>query len=519
MFNNWVSFLSWTNLPNKKRCTLLILATVFLISIVFRLPHIDRPLSGKQEWLTSTVLRHMQIWNESSIRNYYFSPIMTYNRQADRNIGNQGTAKDSQGTYYYMSYPPFAYIFPYLIFEGLHIQPAAFPIQVFNILLHLFSCILIYLIVIILTREHYKDRMNIPAIVGFTVYALSPEVMWFQSNVYMADMMVQALFIGAIYLLMRILTSTKPTVWLFLIFGVLNFFMVYTEWLGVFFDATVVLYVLFKKRDKIGLALVIITIVSMVAPILLTIWQYAQAVGLANLIDTTVKKYIGRSGLQANYDGNNHLLNPHSWRTIFNYYWKGYFVFFFAIPGLMYYLKKKLKTRYASGQQWLALYLCGAPVIAHHLVLFNFTAQHNFSVLKTGVFIAVLLACLYDQLVQRLATKPLAKVNLILIAMIVISMFRYVAFVANSESTEYRDIGLRIQQTAKDDEVVFIEKPGTVYDVLPQVIVYAHRNVSAWYGEQQAKQLIRQNGVSKGIVYVLNDKNQIANVRNIQIDN
>lgn len=65
----------------KQKLSYCIICLLFILSIVVRLPNLNRPLGNHHEWLTSTVLKHQQIWYENGALKYKFLPIMTYNNK------------------------------------------------------------------------------------------------------------------------------------------------------------------------------------------------------------------------------------------------------------------------------------------------------------------------------------------------------------------------------------------------------------------------------------------------------
>ena len=528
MKKTFSTYIDWTNLPNSKFAAGSILIILFAFSVAIRIPNLDRPLSGNHEWLTSTVLRHQQIWHEAGIQKYNFSPIMTYANNADKNISNHGSVQAPDGSSYYMSYPPFAYIAPYLLFEALGIYPDVLPLQMFNIVCHFISGFLIFLIISLLSMKQYSNRLNIPAIVGFIVYIFSPETMWFQSNVYMADMFVQPFFIGVIYLLLRLMINNKNSFVGYVVLAVANFFMVYTEWIGLFLDFSFLLWLLLKCRRQVNADLkktLLVLIMTAIAAVTLTFWQYCQVTGFDALITTSVNKYIGRSGLIEGSDGNDHFLNIKSWKFLFNSYLKGYFIFLIAIPFCLYYFNKLRKENQShdlidNQEVSLTLFLSFMPVLMHHLIFFNFTSHHSFSILKSSVIIAILLALLYHRFIifyeqNVLPRKKIIWINIFIVLTIVISMSRYVSFVKGTMRNEYKNIGQYIQKTAESSEVVFI-KPTGKFDIPPQIIFYAQRNIAGWTDEKAAKELIEKNGMQRGVIFVLNKENkQVTDVEYI----
>src|SRR5436190_14555087 len=91
---------------------LVILSCIFLLSVVVRIPTLDRPLSKHHEFCTAVSLRVLQIWDEAGIKTYHFNPVMTYPNAADKFINNfasaSGKMMDAGGNFYYVSHPPFA---------------------------------------------------------------------------------------------------------------------------------------------------------------------------------------------------------------------------------------------------------------------------------------------------------------------------------------------------------------------------------------------------------------------------
>jgi hypothetical protein len=103
------------------RKTLPILLVAFLLSVAVRLPQLGRPLSKHHEFCTAVTLRVLQVWWDNGIEKYRYNPVMTYNNEADKFINNfanaTGKVVDEEGNFYYVSHPPFAYYFPYIVFK------------------------------------------------------------------------------------------------------------------------------------------------------------------------------------------------------------------------------------------------------------------------------------------------------------------------------------------------------------------------------------------------------------------
>src|SRR5437868_2756280 len=101
--------------------TLPLLFGIFLLSVLVRLPQLNRTLSKHHEFCTALSLRIMQIWYDGGVQKFDFNPVMNFDNAADKFINNNANASgkmlDAEGNYYYVSHPPFAYYFPAFFFK------------------------------------------------------------------------------------------------------------------------------------------------------------------------------------------------------------------------------------------------------------------------------------------------------------------------------------------------------------------------------------------------------------------
>jgi len=508
-----------SNHTSKKYFIGFIIISFFIISVFVRVPNINRPLSYHHEWLTSTVLRTQQIWYEKSDLTHRFFPIMTYDKKSDRNINNQARIKDAEGNFYYTSYPPFAYIFPYLIFQLFNIYPDVLPIQIFNIIIHFICSFFIFLIISLLTNKYYINKVNIPALFGFAIYLFSPAPLWFHSNVYMSDMLVQPFFIIGIYMFLKIIKNEGKLIYCVLL-GIINFFMIYTEWLGVFFAFAVFIFALFNMKEKSMRTVIIYITISSVASLSLTIWHYSQISGLDALIKSSMEKYLYRSGFSQYSAIGLHYGNLTSWKNIVSHYYHSYLPFFIILCIVVFmYLSvlKKCPTRdilHRNKIEATSLYLCIVPVLIHHLIFFNFTSIHDFSVLKTGVFISIFTSLIYSRLVNafykdisdKAKILKVGIINSIIILMAILSVCIYQADVIGDDTSFYKEIGQIIASNVNDNEVVFVKTDDFCID--PQIVFYAHRNIDQWKNESKARELLNLNEAECGVVFIFDIKNK-----------
>jgi hypothetical protein len=508
-------------LVNQKRLIRFIPVLIFVLSVIIRLPNLNRPLDAHHEWLTSTVLRVQRIWYEEGALRHRFLPIMTYGNEADKNIANVAEIRDATGNFYHTSYPPLAYIFPYLVFRLVNIYPDVLPLQILNLALHFISSLLIFLIISLLTKKRYIGSLNMPALLGFTLYLFAPATLWFHSNVYSRDMLVQPLFIAGVYVTAKLIASQDKKPIHYLVLGLTNFLMISTEWLGVFFAFSVFLFALLNIRKR-EMRIVLCTVaISSIASLTLMIWHYSQISGFDVFVKSSFEKYSYRSGaFQTAESGGFTLWNRRAWQRLAGHYRDGYLPFLVLVYSIcvayLALLKKRLsKDMFLKNRlEIITLYLCMAPVVLHHLVLFNFTSVHDFSVLKAGGLIAIFTPLLYYRLINVIERDNLdenrrtkvAILRSVVILAIIGSILQYVVINRRSHDT-YKKIGGEIATIARSDEVVFIRSEDEDYDVFPQIVFYAHRNIALWKSGSSARELLNLNNIDRGIVFVLSEDN------------
>jgi len=152
------------------------------------------------------------------------------------------------------------------------------------------------------------------------------------------------------------------------------------------------------------------------------------------------------------------------------------------------------------------------PPLLHHLIFFNYTAAHEFSVLKGAPVIAIVTGLLAWRLWgsrpgSRLSSsflRALVRVSLVLCCLA--SIFEY-RILTGPNVPAYKEIGDFIAKNSSPDEIVFAEYQQPSRDLgrpLPQIVLYAHRNIAVWQDENQARDLARQNGVPNIVIFVIN---------------
>lgn len=479
---------------------------LFLLSILVRIPTLDRPLSKHHEFCTAVSLRIMQIWDEAGIANYNFNPVMTYPNVADKFINNyasgSGKMLDAEGNYYYVSHPPLAYYVPYFLFQLLGVRPSVLPIQLFNLLLHFISAIGVYLIAKQLIKSQSASwfdsaHHDIAALASFIFYLFSAATMWFQSNTYMSDMAVQPLFIYGVFFALKYFESGKQK-HLFLL-SLFVFLMTYTTWLGVFFAVVLLGWGIVRLRKNSFLLAISFPALLAIA---LTVFQYSQIAGWHAYYEEAFGRFSERSGMQSGMR-----IFFLQWRNILFSYITSY------LPMLLFVFFLLFQRKVFPVKLSKIILLAALPVLLLHLVLPNYSG-HDFVSLYGAVFLSVVAGIGSEFFLKKgkwIFSGALA-------AYILISTAQYYYINRPGEISQrgdryadYKDIGIAIKQNSNPDEVVFLlnEKPS------PEVIFYAERNILQVANEEKAIQHLFKSPANAGVLFKKTANNKVEVVKRI----
>lgn len=510
--------------------TFLILLTLFLLSVVIRIPTLNRPLSDHHEWLTAHLLLTMRIWREKGINTYYFSPVYTFTNVADKYINSEalGGIRDNIGNYYYVSYPPFSFIFPFFLFKVFNITPDILPLQIINLIIHFINAYFIYKIIALL--GNYKNNAGIhkPALIGYVIYLFSPNTAWFHSNIYSEEILAQLFWILLIYLVLALCLQHKEHSLVYkIVYFLLVFLLIYTDWTSIVLlipISLLFLYRLLKKRCYF--TWILITITASLLPIILTVYQYSLINGYNAFLNSASEKFLKRSGYSttSRSDFGLNIRNPQSYKLIINNYKTGYFyvLIFLSFTAVIYFSLNNRWDILQNNRYRLFILLALTPVIIHHILFFNFTVIHDFSALKSAIFISVICAILYDEIVRLFdkngMTRKIFMTQLIFVFLIVLSIRQF--YNLNSPARDYssrKKFGEAIAEAAGKNNVVFVS--GELTFMEPQVMFYAGRNIIPVTNDQDIYSFLKKYSQNQAIEVVTKPNWKIEKIKKIDVKN
>ncbi len=469
---------------------------VFLISILVRLPYLNRPLSGNYEGLMAHSLITYDIWKQDGITQHHFLPVYTYNDTTNHRIpiGDLGSV-EKNGRFYYISYPAFGFIIPYITTFGYAHEPIV--LKIFNIFLHLISAIFLWKIL----RSFFS---SLATFLSVTFYLLQPNLLWFHGNIYFLDVLSMDILIIQLFVTLRYLEKPNPKhsiLWL-----LINFLLCQTEWIGYLVLFTSGLYTIYKKQWKQFSVLFLWGLFNLV----FTLWQFGSFLGYENYMNTLTQKGLKRIG---NSDAISHHWGE--WKPLFFFLINFLIYEFTLIVALFFNIGNTLtQIEYLQKNINLKLYaklilLAGLPVLLHYFVLFNFTTGHTaLAAVIANPFFILLLAPLLEMIAN--ISNPIAKrmgltMNIIIIILGLIffllrnnyyfqSYFKiHLTNFTFTPNKEFKELGTNIQKQTPTGYVSAILNPNFASNT--QIIFYAKRNIIQFYTYQEAVEYAKKNQV------------------------
>ena len=440
---------------------------------------------------------------------YHFNPVMNYpgvaNKFINKYASTTGKMVDANGNYYYVSHPQFAYIFPYLVFQLLHVKATVLAIELFNLVINFISALFIYLIIGALRSRKSFERIDWIGLCGFIVYLFSAGVLWFQCNTYMSDMLVHLFFVAATYYLLQLFIKDRTTRKYFILYAATLFLMIYTSWLGIFFAFSVFLYSAIRlRKEKIYKQVILITILISIAAIGLFVYQYSLINGLEDYLNQMLNRLQLRSGWQerSSFFMAVKKLLYFSGLILTNYI-TSYLPFILLLGFFIYKtMNNRLHLKFDQ-RNFLFIWISVLPVILLNALLSEYSG-HDFVSLYGSLFLSVAIALLYDKL-NRNKSIPAGKLKLLVLLSIIISVASYYYInrpgrisLRGDEYSVSKQLGLEIKNTSANDAVIFTLGNA---EIDPQLIYYAQRNIKEITTKEEAFDFLKIRKIKCGFIY------------------
>ena len=463
--------------------TLLIILSLFLLSVIIRLPNLNRPLSKHHEFNTAFFLIPMEVWYQTSGCDYNFSPVLNYQNKADQGINNfLGEDTEKSGNFFYLSFGAGAYVIPYF-FLSFFGGPSVIGLQIFSLFVHLFCTLLIIKI-----AHWFLDKNNLKtsySLVSGIVYLFLPVTLWFHGNGYTHHSMVVLFFLASVFYTLKVFEKEGGRKELLLLLISL-FLTIYTEWIGCFLAFTIFSIAIYKRNKSI----LFISVLSVVLALGLIIWQYSSLIGFSNFINYLKDRFSVRTNLKE---------GEISYLVFFLKYLYWYilgfgFALILLIVNIILFLKNKVKIN-----RKLYLLILIIPSFLHHSIFSEFTFVHNYSVLIDASFLSV-----FTSILLASNQFKIKKISYFILGFTVISFSILQYYIINrpgkiSQRGEsysvFQTIGTFIHDHVRNDEVVFIQNLPDLPN--PQVVFYSKRNFYSINSENEMKEIINDKRIKK----------------------
>jgi hypothetical protein len=458
-----------------------------------RLDNLKDPMPRHGEWLTGHVLSVVSIFEKDGAMTHYCSPVWTFNTEADRFLASRQSFKDKNNCIYYVSYPPMCFLLPHWIFTVCGTHSTLMGIRVINLAIHFLTAFFVYLLVLKLFNRKMRDCIFVPALFAFALYIFAAGNLWFHGHVFFADMIVPLFIVSFLYVLLRVLKGELSTGKACLLLFIPCALGSYTEWqmLFVAFFASIVLFIRgFRERRFFLYFLTVCAAVFL--PLFITYVQYSSIAGSKELMTFVADKYKLRSGADSqtaeggmSMDNSFSLQNisehyERNYSTLLDYGWYALLLFLFLAL-----INRLLEKRAITFQHFLIFAILLASIFLHHFAFFNFTAVHDFSTLKSALFLCLLCGYVLGLLfvIFDLDTKKVQRNRVIVLTLVAFGLFYHFSvksyYKENKSSTidqNHMVIGEIVRKQVKPNEVVFSISP-----VSPVTNWYAQRNLLTCY--------------------------------------
>ncbi|MCS7074690.1 MAG: hypothetical protein NZ108_09510, partial [Bacteroidia bacterium] len=257
----------------------------------------NEQVSYLHDWQPCHVLITLKIWNQVGFFSTGGVPIYTFSGSENAFVlmGNLGAISDSVGNFYYISYPPLGFWFPYFVFSLLDLPYNIGTLSLFNQIFCLINAIIVYQIFVVLALPT-KPKL-VPAGLAL-VYFTFPVNFFFQGRFYFVDSLATTWFLATI-LCLSLYQTTKLHKYL----GIACLFMGFasaTEWIGFLLPSLLIPIVWHHKENlRYHLIYFVITILVSITVLGLFLWLYSKPAGWEELVTALLNRYQVRSGISA----------------------------------------------------------------------------------------------------------------------------------------------------------------------------------------------------------------------------
>ena len=455
-----------------------ILAVFFIISIVIRIPNLDRPLSKHHEFNAAIVLNVCNTWkNTGGIVAHNFTPIIFFGKSADT-VFMQGP-NFSKGKNYYISMGPFHFMAPYIFFNVLGLPMTPLYLQFFAILLSLIGVIILYKLLLSLFINY--NNVKFISLITSIIFIFLQSTLWFFSNAYCHESLALIFYLIQLYYVIKlIINNNTPTNKDYILLIFVTMLGAATDWFNFFTSGFIAMYFLikyFKTQKLCYLKLAICIIISSVISVFVFISYYVTEINFQQLTSMLHNKFSSRS-LQLGPDKHYFLL--YCKQALFH------FVTTFSVFGILYVVYYKTFFTYLKTK---AIYFLTAPLL-YSILLLEFTAENEYAMLKFIPFILIGSSYLFVTVTYK---QLLIITSTIIVFNIALYYFINVPGEVSFNKSRYdciKTAGEKVKRESNSNQVILTANKYYNYQAL---MYYANRNISFFESDTLLYECVNKN--------------------------
>ncbi len=468
-----------------------IVLLLFIISIVLRLPNLNRIISKHHEFNTAMVLINMQSWRQAGGGSkFHFIPLINFQNAGDKRPNKDHYSVDSNGNQMYVSSGPAWFVIPYFVYEIFGLPVVPIYIQIINLIFNLASVILFFRLLELFTFSPEENKYK-SIILGCFFFMYTPCTLWYFGNGYI-NIGIQMPFVIAFFSLIipMIQSPQKIAPGKLFLLSSLIIVLVYFDWFILGVCAIIGIYLLFNlKKQKEYFLILLIIFLSSVAGLALLFWQFASYAGWHSIMTYWSKRFCTRSF--TNTGGSSFFELS---KYVIQNFITAYLPILILLIGLCFFaLVKKIKIYFSKIEKiFLGIYV--SSIVLYNITLFEWSSDHEYSVIPWSI----LFCYLSTKLIIHVSAKRLI---MILVMMIFLAtMFQYY-FInrpgkISREGTpyiSYKNFGDSLKQVPPDYKIFTDLKQD------PMIEYYAGRNMVVVPELDSAKNYITKWKIEKAV--------------------
>jgi hypothetical protein len=482
-----------------------IVLLLFILSIIIRLPSLSRPISKHYEFNSAVILINIISWRQGGGGDHFhYTPVMNFQNAGDKFLPvNLGF--DKFGNSIYLSFGPGWYVIPYFFYQLFHLPAIPIYLRILNLLFHLATVILFFFLLeaIIPSRQTWKYSI---ISTGCCFLIFTPGMLWFLGNGYVTTGIMLPFILGLFLVIHPMLQDpVKIRAGRLLLLGILVIILVYIDWYVLFLSSLCCLIALIKFRQskKYGW-LIFVLFISAISGVALIFFQFASYVGY----EAVVSYWLTRSSERRMHVSDINFLSKLSYFLI-------YFLTCF-LPLIILLMIARLHNQRKgiistwSMEELLFVRIFAASLIFYNLVLFDWSAGHEFTILPWSLLLCFVTA----RFIGTLKDHKLFRGSLVLFMVCSIGQYYYLNRPGpiSRDGTPYasfKQLGESLKRIPPDYTICLNLEQN------PMVEYYAGRNILRLRDSLSSMKALKEIGIKKA-VWVTQKNYQLENIKIIK---